>query len=227
MAAKFKLAFLAAATALVTATAAQADIIYSNFGSTPPTFNASLGYPVTGSSSGGPFSFGAEFTVPGTGNAVVTGVDLALQHILILGSNGVADASFWTFSAGSPGTQIGGSFAVTATDNFPPAVASINITGVTLTGGQSYFLVLAPSDNNTNVDWSANNQGVVGGVANLGFGWTSIGADAATPVFDVTGALPPVASVPEPSTWAMLMLGFAGIGFMAYRRKSKPALMAA
>ena len=33
--------------------------------------------------------------------------------------------------------------------------------------------------------------------------------------------------VPEPSTWAMLLLGFAGIGFMAYRRKSKPALMAA
>ena len=36
-----------------------------------------------------------------------------------------------------------------------------------------------------------------------------------------------VASVPEPSTWAMMILGFAGIGFMAYRRKSKPALMAA
>ena len=34
-------------------------------------------------------------------------------------------------------------------------------------------------------------------------------------------------AVPEPSTWAMMMLGFAGIGFMAYRRKSKPALMAA
>jgi Ice-binding-like/PEP-CTERM motif len=27
-------------------------------------------------------------------------------------------------------------------------------------------------------------------------------------------------AVPEPSTWAMLLLGFAGIGFMAYRRKS-------
>ncbi len=36
-----------------------------------------------------------------------------------------------------------------------------------------------------------------------------------------------VAAVPEPSTWAMMILGFAGVGFMAYRRKSKPALMAA
>jgi hypothetical protein len=35
------------------------------------------------------------------------------------------------------------------------------------------------------------------------------------------------AAVPEPSTWAMMLLGFAGIGFVAYRRKSKPALMAA
>ena len=28
----------------------------------------------------------------------------------------------------------------------------------------------------------------------------------------------PITAVPEPSTWAMLILGFAGIGFMAYRR---------
>jgi hypothetical protein len=36
-----------------------------------------------------------------------------------------------------------------------------------------------------------------------------------------------VGAVPEPSTWAMMILGFAGIGFMVHRRKSKPALMAA
>jgi len=29
-----------------------------------------------------------------------------------------------------------------------------------------------------------------------------------------------IAAVPEPATWAMLVVGFAGIGFMAYRRKS-------
>jgi outer membrane lipase/esterase len=34
-------------------------------------------------------------------------------------------------------------------------------------------------------------------------------------------------SVPEPSTWAMMLLGFAGVGFMAYRRRAKPELMAA
>jgi len=34
-----------------------------------------------------------------------------------------------------------------------------------------------------------------------------------------------VAAVPEPSTWAMMILGFAGVGFMAYRRKSHGAAL--
>jgi hypothetical protein len=37
----------------------------------------------------------------------------------------------------------------------------------------------------------------------------------------------PASAVPEPSTWAMMILGFAGLGLMAYRRKSKPALLVA
>jgi hypothetical protein len=36
-------------------------------------------------------------------------------------------------------------------------------------------------------------------------------------IFD--GTVTFTAAVPEPSTWAMLILGFCGIGFMAYRRK--------
>ena len=31
-------------------------------------------------------------------------------------------------------------------------------------------------------------------------------------------------SVPEPTTWVMLVLGFASVGFIAYRRKSRPAM---
>lgn len=34
--------------------------------------------------------------------------------------------------------------------------------------------------------------------------------------FEISGL---TASVPEPSTWAMMILGFFGVGFMAYRRK--------
>jgi len=35
-----------------------------------------------------------------------------------------------------------------------------------------------------------------------------------------------VSAVPEPTTWAMMLLGFAGVGFIAYRRKAKAATTA-
>jgi hypothetical protein len=34
-----------------------------------------------------------------------------------------------------------------------------------------------------------------------------------------------IAAVPEPSTWAMMILGFAGVGTMAYRRRNKTAIL--
>jgi hypothetical protein len=46
-------------------------------------------------------------------------------------------------------------------------------------------------------------------------------ASAVTPDPGWTGASPDIAnigSVPEPSTWAMMLLGFAGLGFAGYRR---------
>lgn len=36
-----------------------------------------------------------------------------------------------------------------------------------------------------------------------------------------------VDGVPEPSTWAMMILGFSGVGFMAYRRRSQASALTA
>ena len=36
-----------------------------------------------------------------------------------------------------------------------------------------------------------------------------------------------VAAVPEPSTWAMMIVGFFGVGFMAYRRRNQASALAA
>jgi PEP-CTERM motif len=36
-----------------------------------------------------------------------------------------------------------------------------------------------------------------------------------------------VTAVPEPATWAMMILGFVGVGLLAYRRRNKSALSAA
>jgi len=35
-----------------------------------------------------------------------------------------------------------------------------------------------------------------------------------------------MSAVPEPSTWAMMILGFAGIGFMAFRRRTTASFVA-
>ena len=44
------------------------------------------------------------------------------------------------------------------------------------------------------------------------------GGDIGGGVAQASGSLTLAAAVPEPSTWAMMFLGFAGISFMAYRR---------
>jgi probable HAF family extracellular repeat protein len=92
--------------------------------------------------------------------------------------------------------------------------------------------------NASGIDWTlqsalaVNNRGQI-----VGYGIDPFGRQETfllTPSSDLIVSTLPVpipqppftGAVPEPSTWAMLLIGFAGVGFMAYRRKSKPALMA-
>jgi hypothetical protein len=88
-----------------------------------------------------------------------------------------------------------------------------NGTGVSFTGGKETFSF---ADLAVNV-----------GLNTLTFTYTSV-ADADHAGFQGLGDegwgieqvnLSSVSAIPEPSTWAMLILGFAGVGFMAYRRK--------
>jgi PEP-CTERM motif len=45
-----------------------------------------------------------------------------------------------------------------------------------------------------------------------------------TPAKDVLLDAVAISPVPEPAIWAMLLIGFAGLGFLAYRRNKAPAL---
>jgi PEP-CTERM motif len=38
-----------------------------------------------------------------------------------------------------------------------------------------------------------------------------------------TGTMTPVITIPEPATWAMMLIGFAGLGFLGYRRSGRLA----
>ena len=72
-----------------------------------------------------------------------------------------------------------------------------------------------------------------GGLWALIFGNGGNGGDPNTLYFtdgingETNGLFGSISAVPEPSTWAMMILGFISVGFMAYRRKSKPALITA
>jgi hypothetical protein len=57
--------------------------------------------------------------------------------------------------------------------------------------------------------------------------FTGVDADGKYDVtFQILGTAA-VSAVPEPATWAMMILGFAGVGFMAYRRRNNVMLRAA
>jgi hypothetical protein len=64
--------------------------------------------------------------------------------------------------------------------------------------------------------WSSDSFYFTGAAAtNLVFTGTVLPDDHSSAIDSVT-----ISAVPEASTWAMMILGFFGIGFMAYRRKS-------
>jgi hypothetical protein len=51
--------------------------------------------------------------------------------------------------------------------------------------------------------------------------FSAFGASGNMAVDTLTVSLKPLSlAVPEPSTWAMMILGFVGLGWMAYRWKS-------
>jgi hypothetical protein len=98
-------------------------------------------------------------------------------------------------------------------------LSTITVAGVSGVGGLAW-------DPTTNTFWAGtfgaldhfNTSGVILSTLNIGGGFHDGLA---------VGDLHAVSAVPLPSTWGMMLLGLVCLGFMAYRQKSKPALMAA
>ncbi len=64
--------------------------------------------------------------------------------------------------------------------------------------------------------YEGTNNALFGDSPNTNTGGTS--GNNGLALFGV-GTITEVTAVPEPSTWAMMILGFFGVGIMAYRRK--------
>jgi hypothetical protein len=130
-----------------------------------------------------------------------------------------------------------GSFTITGTENSTSGVVTVSsisgtfdgstIVGLTrsqLTGFDQITPGSTPIVNANGLGFSlANGADVVIFAPGGSLEANNLAADG---VVELTGGLPNsfahltlTAAVPEPSTWAMMILGFCGLGFMAYRRK--------
>jgi hypothetical protein len=63
---------------------------------------------------------------------------------------------------------------------------------------------------------------IFGGGGDIGTDLISVASPTVTITYDYNVT----SGVPEPATWAMMIIGFAGLGFMAYRQPSKQTLRA-
>jgi uncharacterized protein (TIGR03118 family) len=145
---------------------------------------------------------------PGMGVVSVFDTNGNFQQRLITGSQ---LASPWGITLAPPGFgQFGGDLLV---GNFSFAASEINAFDPT-TGA---FLGTIPIDPGSGQS--------PGGLWSLAFGTAGNNGDPNTLFFtdgidgELHGLFGSIRPVPEPSTWAMMILGFAGIGFITYRRK--------
>jgi hypothetical protein len=128
-------------------------------------------------------------------------------------------------------TMTSGSFTFDQTTLF----GDFSFTNGNITGWQIYFINNFHDHNGVYAFGSTSASPYGDAVTDLGLGGlgaatsehcglTGSNVPACAGTWSITAS---VSAVPEPSTWAMMILGFTGVGFMAYRRKNKMALNAA
>ena len=143
-----------------------------------------------------------------------------------------ADGSITAGSTGQGPYDNSEDTLVGVVNNSPNALTSLTLSGGNIFGfegdGEAYYTGVSYGPTgyegpNTSFDVVDNNNGTVnflsGGVAaNGGTSWFTLEEDLASVAGGVTVV---TGSVPEPSTWAMMLLGFGGIGFVMRTRKRR------
>jgi hypothetical protein len=183
---------------------ATAGTLFSDLGPAGSVYNCCTAWTVdgAGTSSGLSFSAANLFTLGGSGSEAVTRIDLGVSYGVYLDT---FQASIWTDNAGLPGVQVAGAdwsplSSTTLYGNCCGLVSITGITGVTLIGGQQYFMILSPVkiSDASDVGWDINNQGVNGldlYSYNGGLTWNSNGTGNAIGAFDIQGS-----ATPEPGS---------------------------
>jgi hypothetical protein len=216
-------ALLAASAAMFMTTAANAEVFTASGSNADGALLGTADITVnTGSIS-------ITLTDTGTGQ-ISSGQTISDVHFTLAGVTSVGALSL---AAGTLVNVNNSTPAVTPFTGATPALHWVasdsggNISLTTLSGGQPFELIVGANPNPNNgfdnfnpyFDQTATFS-LVCSACVLGETVTNVGIS-----FGTNGFLVPttVAAVPEPSTWAMMILGFLGLGFMAYRRKNRVA----
>ncbi len=220
---------LSVAVVLITTHMASASIITLNFDSLPSMpFQSGAAIPVAAQLSTQYLeSYGVSFT---SGSPYVPVVNLGFGHATS-GTNGIGgstSAGILTYNQQYP---IIATFFNPAHPNAPGVTDFVSLRG-DLVGSGALVTLNAYGVNHkliatfSTVDIGGEILSVAApGIHSIEFIGTSdnagVGIDDFT--FNTVTSVGGIASVPEPSTWAMMILGFAGVGFLAYRRRNKTA----
>jgi hypothetical protein len=181
------------------------------------------------------------YPINGTVAAYTISDGIATSTSFTLATNSIVTGvnfGSWTdpFQGANPITTI--DFGITATPNVSAYTGTVAVTNSAPFGagyGFNFYNVYESSFSTGNIALAAGtyylvlqNAATAGGQAywdtdnsnsNPGTQFPS-GAVITGLTFQILGE-PNQGSVPEPSTWAMIILGFAGVGAMAYRRSRK------
>lgn len=171
----------------------ESTTLFSDLGPAGSLYQCCAGLPITGNQTPGGTSYTQANLFTSLASGSVSQIDLAVGYVS--GTNAFF-ASVFTDNNGLPGTQLYRIDNLSSSQRFGQCCGLVTITGITgldLTAGQQYFVVLGPETltSTTSEQWNLNNQGVNGlelYSTNGGQSWISNGTGNPLGAFDVIGA---------------------------------------
>jgi PEP-CTERM motif len=127
--------------------------------------------------------------------------------------------ALYSSSGGAPGSLLWSSGTLTVGAN-ASTLFTENYSGspIPLQSGVEYFVAVDATASQVGWLYTEGASVPIYASTNHAQSFFLLGGPFGTPQFQVFGA---ALSTPEPSTWAMMLIGFAAVGYAGYRAKSK------